>query len=499
MPVKLIVAAGNWESKQVKSTFTVFADEVILVAKDRSKQIYELPTGARHVRVVATPKTDNYWETKVALVVASNGTVSPETGFAPWVTVTKASGATGGAILITVRVSRFRDVTGTVRDLLKVVPGTPGTGRTGGAPAKPELVATYGKWPPDDLDIHPLLRVHSIDVANPVKPGGILNFKASAVAVDANSVVLELAGVKAPRLFGVVWPDAVPRKLGALPTPFFIYIRQTGGQDRKNVFVSGGVKGPYPYNFDYAERCLFESQHYSETPITMRKGWMLRAKGVPYQVARSGAKVVTVFPVADSDDSVSYGVLSNFDEMGRLLAELQAVMFWMVGSSAPPRTVGKTAIAAYSSANGTLVGWLNSNGASTFLKDNISAVYFLDPPGVGDCVDAGLLLRRRLGTDKRVRLYSARDDSRFFPAYRRLIGLKATDPLPAMPFLRGADDNKISLALFPLSSWVETFKEFGMNAFAQGQKWQYWDAHHLVPATVITHALSDHSVAGRDV
>src|SRR5207248_8025858 len=134
-----------------------------------------------------------------------------------------------GVTLATVRVSRFRDVTAKVRDLLKVVPGT----RPGGPPDQPQLTAAYGKWPPDNLDIQPLPNAHFLDKDNPVKAGGILNFKASPVAVDADSVVFELAvvpKVKAPRLFGVVWPDAVPRKNGADPTPFLLYIRQTGWQ-----------------------------------------------------------------------------------------------------------------------------------------------------------------------------------------------------------------------------------------------------------------------------
>jgi hypothetical protein len=492
MPVNLIVAAANWESKQVKCTFTVLADEVILVAKDRSKQIYELPAGTKAVRVVATPKTNTYWETTVVLVVASNGTVSPTAGFAPWIAVTPASGATAGATLATVRVSRFKEVTREVRDLLQVVPGEVGKPRKGLAPTQPELAATYGKWPPDDLDIHPLPSAHYLDVANPVKAGGILSFKKAAVHVDAESVVLELAGVPAPRLVGVVWPDAVTRKNSAAPTPFFFYIRQTGGQDRKNVFVGGAVKGPYPKNFDYAERCLFESQHYAGTPLYVRKGWMLRPKGVPYQVTRSGAKVVMVFPVASADDSVSYGVLSNLDEMGRLLADLQAFMFWKAGIAAPPSTVGKVALSAFSSANGTLAHWLNSNGASTFLKNNISAVYFLDPPLVGDCVTAGLLWRRNMGDDKRVRLYSARGPaerkykSRFLPAYRRLLGLKPRDALASPPYLLGAAGNKITMALFPTDSWDRTFKDvLGIDT-----KWEFWDAHHFVPATVLTHALA---------
>ncbi len=488
MPVKLTVAAESWESKAVKCTFTVQANDVTLVAKDRSKQIYELPAGTKKLRIVATPtpKPSKYWETTVALVVASNGTLSPGAGFAPWVGVTRASGATAGATLATVRVSRFRDVTHDVLTLLKVVPGEVGKPRKGRAPTQPELAATYGKWPPADLDIHPLPKAHFLDVANPVKAGGILNFKASSVAVDAESVVLELAGVRGPRLFGVVWPDAVPRKKSAAPTRFFFYIRQTGGQDRKNVFVGGAVKGPYPYNFDYAERCLFESQHYPGTPIFVRKGWMLRPKGVPYQVARSGAKVVTVFPVADSDDSISYEALSNFDEMGRLLADLQAYMFWRVGIAAPPTTVGTTALSAYSSANYTLASWLNSNRASTFLKKNISAVYFLDPPNVDDCVDAGLLWRRNMGKDKRVRLYSAKDEKKYFPAYRRLLGLKATDPLASPPYLLSAADKKVTMALFPTDSWDRTFKD----VLGIVTKWTYWDAHHFVPATVLTHALA---------
>ena len=108
----------------MKCTFTVQADDVILGAKDRSKQIYELPAGTKQVRIVATPtpKPNIYWETTVALVVASNGTVSPGAGFAPWVAVTRASGATAGATLATVSVSRFKDVTHDVLNLLKARP-----------------------------------------------------------------------------------------------------------------------------------------------------------------------------------------------------------------------------------------------------------------------------------------------------------------------------------------------------------------------------------------
>ena len=65
------------------------------------------------------------------------------------------------------------------------------------------------------------------------------------------------------------------------------------------------------------------------------------------------------------------------------------------------------------------------------------------------------------------------------------------------PNLLSAADNKITMALFPLDSWIRTFKEFGIDAPAPKKadalappKWEYWDAHHLVPATVLRHALA---------
>ena len=238
MAVKLSVAAANWESKGVKCTFTVLADEVVLGATDRSKRIYELPSGTKHVRIVATPQpkpgtpTNPYWETIVALNVASNGTVSPDTGFAPWVALTPASGATAGAILATVRVSRFREVTFDVVKLLKVVPGAVNS-RPGLAPTQADLARNYGNWPPDNLDVLPLPAAHFLDVNNPVNPGGILNFVKSSVAVDAESIVVEVAGVQAPRLLGVVWPDAVLRNNGAAPTRFFFYFRRPAGKTKR--------------------------------------------------------------------------------------------------------------------------------------------------------------------------------------------------------------------------------------------------------------------------
>src|SRR5262249_27012963 len=132
-----------------------------------------------------------------------------------------------------------------------------------------------------------------------------------------------------------------------------LFLRQTGGQDAHpgGVFTKGGVKDePYPYNFDYIERCLFESLHYGKGPLAVPAGWSLRPKGVPYQVAKSGANVVTVFPVAAVPDNIGYGMLADMQQTGEILKELQAFMFWRAGIHTPPASLGNTAIAAFSSA-----------------------------------------------------------------------------------------------------------------------------------------------------
>ena len=62
-----------------------------------------------------------------------------------------------------------------------------------------------------------------------------------------------------------------------------------------------------------------------------------------------------------------------------------------------------------------------------------------------------------------------------------------------MPFLESADGNTVTLAVFPLQSWILTFKEFGIDRphpHPKSKGWEFWDAHHLVPMTVLTHALS---------
>src|SRR5262249_27095648 len=158
------------------------------------------------------------------------------------------------------------------------------------------------------------------------------------------------------------------------PTPFFVFLRQGNagnGYDEGGQFVGGDLQ-PYPDNFDYADT-LFEQLHYARSPFL----WPY-TKGVPYQVASAGDDVVTVIPCNSFEND--FGVFDDTDQIGLILEELQAFMFWKAGVQPPP-SVGKTALASFSSANFFLGGWLANpkNRTGKFLSDVVTAIYFLDP------------------------------------------------------------------------------------------------------------------------
>jgi hypothetical protein len=484
----MVVTGASWENTEVPCTFAATADGVALAAIDPAQRVFDLPAGTAKVEITAKPTTTLFWPTTITLVVGPDGglVLQPGTGTAAVGAVFGAMGTSSGLVMVVLKISRFRDKTA---DVTALINGTIPTPRKGAAPGAGELSGTYGTWPPGTLDIKPLPSADYLDIdntvtINPATSARELNFaKDAALDVDVETVVLELAGVAAPRLFGVTWPKAVVREADASPTPFLLFLRQTGWQDGvKGVF---DVKGqPYPFNFDYAERCLFESMHYPPTPLFYAIGWTLRPKGVPYQVAKSGARVVTVFPVAHTVDRIGYGELGTMDQTGKILEELQAFMFWQAGIAVPPTSVGKTAIATYSSANYVIVDWLMAkrNLTSTFLNDTVSAIYFLDPPDVDGSVSAGRSWVVRAGSDKRVRLYSRKKETN---AFRLFLDMKKSDPaLPPPPYVVTSADGTRSVASFPTASWVKLVKTPPGKALA------WWDTHHFIPATVLTHALA---------
>jgi hypothetical protein len=470
----LLPIASHFAGEWVACRFKAFADGAPLATRDDSQPIYEIPDGTSEVTVTATPTAPAYWDATVTLSVSSSGVVAAKAGSSALVRLRTAVANTSRGTVVNIKVSRFKDVTPDVLNLLT----NPPTKRAGSNVDEPgDHLALYGAWPPSNWLLPAVPTAHFLDLAKLENTGALTFAKAPAPAIDvAASVVLRLKGVNSPQLFAVVWPIGLAREVGAKPTPIFLFVRQGSGQNVDAGYFKGGTLGPYPDNFDYADIGLFQNLHYgnADAPIST---W--GPKGVPYQVAKAGANVVTVIPC--NSVGPEFGVLNDTEETGKILEEIQAFMFWRAGVADLPKSIGKTAIAAFSSGNFFLNNWLanEKNRSGNFLKNTVNAVYFLDPPTseIKGFIETALTWAGS-SSEKRIRLYSRENT----PAHRALLGSAPPPP----PYIKNALNNKRTAAEIPLSAWETIFK----NVFNQkfDFDWQY--AHHSVAATMLTHALA---------
>jgi len=506
----LLPVASHWAGSAVASRFKAFADNTPLATDDDTQPLYEIPDGTSEVKLTCTPTSPLYWETNVTLSVSSSGDISVSANSAPLVRLRTAVADASRGTVVLVKVSRFKDVTSGpdgVAELLKHPPGKRRK-KINGAWVIQDVTATevanhensYGAWPPPNWGLPPLPDVHYLDAQTPLdRDSGTLNFaKDPSLNLDVDNVVLRIAGGTVPELFAVTWPKdpVIAPQENAAPTPFLVYFRQTNKgnrYDEDGLFV-GGELGPYPMNFDYADTGMVESLHYGLAPsagsLNDPKAGPLfwaGAKGVPYQVAKAGAKIVTVMPC--NKFGPEYGVLDDTEQTAKILQEIQAFMFWRAGIADPPLSIGGTAFAAFSSANYKLTDWLanDKNLKGDFLLDTLKAVYFLDPPqrAVDGCIAAALKWADK-ASDARIRLYSQyRMDSQ-----GKLLGLKAGDKLPAAPFFESSPKRTATALpdVDPISTWSKTFA----NLFGRPRNPAYvWaDIHHIIPATMLTHALA---------
>src|SRR5262249_25124961 len=147
--------------------------------------------------------------------------------------------------------------------------------------------------------------------------------------------------------------------------------------------------------------------------------------------------VVTVIP--SNSFEKDFGVMDDTEQTGKILEELQAFMFLRAGVQVPPATVGKTAIASFSSGNFFLGRWLAdpANPAGSFLSNVVTAVYFPDPmlnPGKTDVNPFIASALTWAGTaDKRIRLYMRYPSD----AHKKLIG-----KIPGAPSVENSADKR---------------------------------------------------------
>ncbi len=496
MTAFLIGMASNWAGARVACRFKAWADGVQLSAKDDTAPFYVIPDGTVEVKLTATPQASasTYWENTIVLAVTPTALTAKtgSTGFVKlglWPAPPPIFFATTAIVIL----SRFKDATADTLALLGQPPSTRHMLQGDSWVDVPvqemaDHQRTWGTWPPPDWGLDDLPGAHFLDPTTPVTSANALNFAKASLQIDVDSVVLRLAGVDAPQLFAVTWPTSIALEANAAPTPFLVFIDQSlngNHYDEAGLFVGGELAAPdkaYPNNFDYADM-LYQQLHYA--PFSNPDAfWNPGMKGVPYQVAQAGAKVVTVVP--SNSFEKKFGVMNDTEQTGKILEELQAFMFLRAGVTDPPKSVGKTAMASFSSGNYYLGEWLadpaNRNG--NFLTNVVKAVYFLDPPlnpGKED-VDAFIASAQTWAGagDKRIRLYM-RDHS---ASHAKLLGKTP----PGAPYVLNSPDGLRTAAEIPTKYWTAAL------AKVVGPIDPKWDgfgfAHHMFAAAMLTHALS---------
>jgi len=489
----VIALAGDWRGRRVACRFKASANGSPITATSDTAPAYQLPDGTTEVTITATPtavapKVPVHWEKSVPLSVGSTGPLSAKAGSSAFVKLTppKPIGSDMQYTLATIQLSRFKDATVDVVDLLKHLPTKRSILTDAGWIEQPvdavqevqDHTDKYGAWPPTNWNLNAVPDAHFLDAKDPVT-SGVLNFKKGALsAIDVDSLVLRIAGTDVPQFFAVTWPRKMTPTAASGPTPFFLFIRQSNKgnhYDEIGLFV-GGDLAPYPNNFDYADEGLFANLHYGHDPLREAS-----LKGVPYQAAKANDKVVTVVPCNKFADE--FGVLAKTEQTARILEEIQAFMFMRAGVPDPPKTVGKTAIAAFSSGTFHLDNWLRDadNLGGTFLSNVVTAVYWLDPRTdyVDRFIEASLNWAGSADRDKRIRLYMRYPSA----AHTKLLGTT-----PSTPYVRNPTGDKRTAAVITDENWAKVVTKYlGGKPFAKVD-WRY--AHHVICATMLTHALA---------
>ncbi|MEO7190182.1 MAG: hypothetical protein ABI051_03930 [Vicinamibacterales bacterium] len=492
MEHKLSLLAVDRTGQKAVCTFKAVADGIALATNDEREPVFVIPAGTSTVDVTVKPSRPIFWEETFSVTVGTGGSLTVAApAFQARVQMTVAATPAVRFTLAIFKVSQFRDRTDHAVELLSHTPTkrsflnmTTGIYEDKDVDELKSHKATYGAWPPEDWELEDMPAAHFLDAVNPLKSGALNFTQVPPLQINVDSVVLERAGVRmVPRYFAVTWPQDIAPREGAAPTPFLFYFRQANKYNlykERGVFVGTGL-APYPENFDYADSGMFESLHYARSPL-FNPG----SKGVPYQVAKAGANVVTVIPCNSYEEN--FGDLADPEDAETVLLELQAFMFWRGRVATPPASVGKTAIAAFSSGNFFLNNWLKDatkrNGR--FLSKVVTAVYFLEPMRryelngkrveVLDEIIASALQWAAGGVDKRIRLYMQFT----WPSLKKLMD----KPLPDPPFFATSADRRRTVSVVTNSTWAK--------AFRRPIKWVV--VHHAVAATMLTHALAQKDV-----
>ena len=267
--------------------------------------------------------------------------------------------------------------------------------------------------------------------------------------------------------------------------------------DRYGLFVRGELDKPenaYPDNFDYADM-LFQQLHYAGVPATRARAEFPATpfvnegmKGVPYQVARAANKAVTVVPM--NSFQKQYGVMKKAQNIEAILEEIQAFMYMAKGRAKLPSSLGRVAMASFSSGNYFLGELLADAGnRADRLPEELLEGGLLPRPGArpGSAEDVNTFINSATlwakdNPDKRIRLYM-RDPA---AAQKQLLGKDA----PSAPYVSNTADGLRTAAELPSEVWVAALKKQLNFALPNVNNNWFSFAHHMFAGTMLVHALS---------
>ena len=162
----LLPIASHWAGEWVACRFKAWADGSPLTTADDSEPFYDIPNGTSEVKVTVTPTAPVYWENTITLSVSGGGVISVKDSPDTLVKVRTVAGTTTQSTVANIKVSRFKDVTADVLDLLKHPPSKR-MFKIGGNWVQKTVdevqnhTNLYGTWPPPDWDLHDVRNAHS--------------------------------------------------------------------------------------------------------------------------------------------------------------------------------------------------------------------------------------------------------------------------------------------------------------------------------------------------
>ncbi|PYS36350.1 MAG: hypothetical protein DMG14_24740 [Acidobacteria bacterium] len=387
-----------------------------------------------------------------------------EIQFFPWQGLPRSA---GNVTFLVACLSRLQEVTVKSGDLLN--------DRTHG----PRHGNNEDRHPKFPLDPRPFATFPSVSV-NQIKPidpsflsgNGRLDLEKKTIAPQFDLQIFEVAGTL-PKLFAVIWPKSLKPAEAVEGAPFLVLFRnrvQAGP-----VFYFG-----YPFGWDFLMYGFWQWLFYQNDPLPGEGAALLPLTGVgrargsmidtrmgfPYQMEVANRKVILVVPL--HAPGANTGDFADAESMEKILKE---IVWVRCRESRIYRTpiVGRTALCAFSSGHLSLADFIRKSEAlmpaaldtvRAFYENKIMELYFFDPPqskGSGNALQTivGQALRWEThNKEKMIRLYNTVT----IPTAHDKLLKESIQSLPPAPYFRSRNDGRISAAVIPAKTWIETRK-----------------------------------------